>query len=139
MSGKGCSRRERALIREKYQEGKTVCKLCEEYQLHKATVYWILAETLQVPRKHRCPTKLSQHKQCKTLKSTTKSATKLANLAGISISTTTCHCELAQNAFHHEHLPIVNGITPSTNRKKFLQQSIMTWGAISGNRILVIV
>jgi hypothetical protein len=61
MRGKGCSRRKRALIREKYQEGKTVCKHCEEYQLHKATVYWILAETSQVPRKHGHPTKLSQH------------------------------------------------------------------------------
>ena len=85
MKGKGCSRRERARIREKFREGKTVHELCEEYQLHKSTIYRILAERLWVPKKHGHPTKLSQHQHQnlihKAHENPTNSAAQLAEVA----------------------------------------------------------
>ena len=121
MRGKGCSRRERARIREKFQEGKTVHALSEEYQIHKSTVYWILTEGSWVPKKHGHPTKLSQHQHRnlirKTHESPTKSAAKLAKAAGLPVSAQTVHHELARNVFCHEHLPAVHAIQPENCEK----------------------
>ena len=107
-------RRERARIREKRREGKTASELATEYGVHKATIYRILAEGLRVPRKRGRHTKLSQHQRRnlirKARENPTKSASKLANLAGVSISATTCRRELARNAFRHEHFPLLQGI-----------------------------
>ena len=141
MRGKGCSRRERARIREKFWEGKTVHALCEEYQLHKSTVYQILAEGSWVPKKHRHPTKLSQHQRHnlirKTHESPTKSAAKLAKAAGLPVSAQTVCRELTRNIFHHEHLPAVHAIWPENHEKRLaFAHQFLWWQPEDWNKVI---
>ena len=141
MRGKGCSRRERALIREKFCEGKTVSKLCEEHELHKSTVYRILAERSRVPRKRGRPTKLSQHQQRnlirKTRESPTKSAAKLAEAAGLPVSAQTVRRELARNAFRLERLPTVHAIRAENREKRLaFARSFLRWQPEDWNKVI---
>ena len=60
MKGKGVKLKERALIREKIQNGVPAAVVAEEHHLHISSIRRILREVRHHPRKHGHPTKMNK-------------------------------------------------------------------------------
>lgn len=139
--GKTISAKTKAKIREKKRGGATIDEIMSEFGVSRRSVHRAIAEPMKKERKRGRPTRLSPHERkvfiAKARETPTKSAKKIANSAGVSISSFTAQRELKRNSFRYSKIHVIEFLKEEHCQKriKFAENHVY-WSQEKWNQVV---
>ena len=122
MKGSRVPNEIRVEIREKFHNGTSISNLVEEYELHRATVHWIIAERYRRGRSRGRPKIVMQREQQRILaymrSHPLACSPEVVCALDLNISVRTVQRVLSENNFRHNRVMKVKVLTESAREKR---------------------
>jgi transposase len=131
----------KAKIRERRREGATAAAIASEFGVSKRSVHRAIAEPVKKERKRGRPTLMSRHERkvfvSKAREAPTESAKKIANSAGVSISSFTAQRELRRNSFRYSRVRVTELLKDEHREKRItFAENHVSWPQEKWDRVV---